>query len=96
MPLIRCTSVQFLKKILEGDKNFFYQHQVPVINILRINNLNINLVLEKVYKIPLVRSYLPDFDKDIGKRMSRDFLFAIVNKLYHSFFQHAIDEIETR
>ena len=43
-----------------------------------------------------MRVYLPDFDKDVAKRMPRDFLFSIVNKLDSEFFANAIGEIQTR
>jgi len=61
----------------------------------RIQFLSTELVMSKVYDIPAVRAYLPDFDKDAAKRMSRQFLFAIVHKLDPDFFRRAIREIES-
>jgi hypothetical protein len=52
------------------------------------------MVINKVYNIPQVRQYLPDFEKDASKRIPRQFLFAIVHKLDPEFFRRAIDEIE--
>ena len=52
------------------------------------------MVLSKVYNNPQVRQYLPDFEKDATKRIPRQFLFSIVNKLDSDFFKRAIDEIE--
>ncbi len=37
------------------------------------------MVINKVYNIPQVRQYLPDFEKDASKRMTGQFLFAIVH-----------------
>ena len=44
-------------------------------------------MLTKVNGDPGVRVYLPDFENEPEKRMLRDFLFAIVKKLYPTFLK---------
>ena len=53
-------------------------------------------MLDKVYSEPEVRAYLPDFERDAARRINRNFLFQIVNKIDFNFFPQAIKEIEAR
>ena len=62
----------------------------------RLERLTVKNVMEKVYNIPEVRVYLPDYDKHADRYMNRDFLFSIVNKLDSSFFKRAMHEVGSR
>lgn len=52
--------------------------------------------MERVYDVPEVRKYLPDYDETPEKYMSRDFLFAIVNKIDSTFFPRIAAEITAK
>jgi len=41
-----------------------------------------------------VRAYLPDYEKDVVKRMNRNFLFYIINKTDTKFFNSAIQLLD--
>ena len=69
---------------------------MPALNIVRLRHLNLKNVLDKVYDEPDVRVYLPDFERDAARRINRNFLFQIVNKIDPNFFPLAIKEIEAR
>jgi len=86
--------VTFLRQILTGEKKFFYQDQITPVTVPRLQYLNMALILKKVYDVPAVRAYLPDYDEDVAKRMSQEFLYPIVHRLDSTFFQRAIAEIE--
>lgn len=57
-------------------------------------HLNMKTILDQVYTLPNVRIYLPDYEKDVVKRMNRDFLYHIINKLDPKFFTKAVEHLE--
>lgn len=48
--------------------------------------------MEKVYGVPEVRKYLPDYDEP-EKFIPRDWLFAVVNKIDPTFFKRVVREV---
>lgn len=82
--------VEFLRALLSGEKKYFYNHEVPVVYIQKLNKVTIKQVLKKAYNVPDIRVYLPDFDTHPERKMFRDFLFGIVNKLDPTFFKRAV------
>ena len=52
--------------------------------------------MQKVYHIPDVRKYLPDYPDHPERYMNRDFLYSIVNKLDPSFFKRVQHEVSDR
>lgn len=53
-------------------------------------------VLEKVYNVAELRKYLPDFETKPDKRLNREFVFSIVNKLDPTFFSRVHAELDLR
>jgi hypothetical protein len=96
LPPKRLCSIQFLRDILSGKKKYFYTHDIAMINVCRIEHLTVKSVLDKIYNMPDVRVYLPDFDTEPEKRINRDYLFAIVHKLDPSFFKRVTEELHTK
>ena len=66
-------------------------HVVP-----RLQHLTVENVIDKVYNVPEVRIYLPDFAKEPEARIPREFLFAIVHKIDPSFFTRVTRELENK
>ena len=81
---------------MTGRKKYFLNSQVPYVVIENLEYLTVKNVLEKVYSDPNVRVYLPDYDENPERHISRDFLFAIVNKLDPTFFKRAAADIASR
>lgn len=81
MPPKRACTIQFLRDILAGRKKYFRNSDVPEVYVHRMEKVNVSTVLDKVYDNPEVRCYLPDYEEAPEKRMPRQFLFQIVNKL---------------
>ena len=52
--------------------------------------------MKKVYDVPEVRKYLPDYPEHPDRYMNRDFLYSIINKLDTTFFQRAQIEVSDR
>ena len=96
LPPRRLCSIRFLRDILVGNKKYFHTHEMALVNITRLPDLTVKNVLEKVYDVPEVRIYLPDFDSEPEKRIARDFLFSIVHKLDGTFFRRVVSELEER
>ena len=69
---------------------------MPTIYVQRLTDLTIKNVLDKVYNNAEVRKYLPDYDEEPEKHISRDFLFSIVNKVDPTFFSRASKELNDR
>jgi hypothetical protein len=84
-----------MKQILTGEKSYFLQSEIGTLTIPRLQYLNMELIVQKVYNIAAVRKYLPDYTDNPSKRLCRDFMFAIVHKLDPDFFKQAVAEIET-
>jgi hypothetical protein len=82
--------------VLQGEKKYFLQSDVPNVYVPRNKLLSVERVYRKVAKNPVVSEYLPDYDAEIEKRMDRDFLFSIINKLDVDFFTRALDELDLR
>lgn len=61
-----------------------------------MEHLTVENVLDKTYNVPEIRQYLPDYDVDAHKRIPRDYLFAIVNKVDGTFFPRVIRELSDR
>jgi hypothetical protein len=68
---------------------------VPYVYIDQLEGLTVKNVLDKVYKVPDVRKYLPDYEEP-EKFIPRDWLFAIVNKLDPTFFKRAAAEVSEK
>lgn len=93
LPPKRSCSVNFLRGILQGEKSYFLNKDVPYVYIDQLEGLTIKNVLDKVYQIPDVKKYLPDHDEP-EKFIPRDWLFAVVNKLDPTFFTRATAEVQ--
>lgn len=96
MPPKDTISIQFIKALLTGQKQYFFNKDVPTVFIEKLQHLTVKNVLDRVYNVPEVRVYLPDYDKHPERSMSREFLFAIVNKVDPTFFQRAQQEIHSK
>lgn len=94
-PKHMCT-IEFLKQILQGKKSYFLNHDVPYVYVQKLERLTIKNVMEKVYDVPEVRQYLPDYPEHADRYMNRDFLFSIVNRIDSSFFRRVTSEIGAR
>jgi len=77
-----------------GTKKYFTNKEVPNVYVVKLDHLTVKNVMDKVYHVPEVRCYLPEFDEPAHKKMNRDFLFAIVNKIDASYFTRAQNDIE--
>jgi hypothetical protein len=66
---------------------------VPYVYVQKLNRLTVKNVMDKVYDIPEVRKYLPDYPSHPERYMNRDFLYSIVNKLDPTFFKRAQHEV---
>jgi hypothetical protein len=76
--------------IMTGEKRYFLNKDVPVVLVQKLNKITVEEVLAKVYHLREVRAYLPDFETYPERKMNRDFLFGIVNKLDPTFFARAV------
>ena len=76
--------------IMTGEKRYFLNRDIPVVYIQKLNKITVEEVLAKVYHLREVRAYLPDFETYPERKMNRDFLFGIVNKLDPTFFARAV------
>jgi hypothetical protein len=90
-----CT-IDFLRQILDGRKQYFLNKEVPYIYMQKMERVTVKNVLDKVYERPEVRVYLPDYTDHADKYMNRDFLFSIVNKLDPTFFTRVTSEVGVR
>jgi hypothetical protein len=96
LPPYRCANITFLRQILSGEKKYFLQTEIPSVRVLRHKLISVDRVLKRVRKSPAIAVYLPDYEEGEEKRMDRDFLFALVNKLDGDFFNRANQMIENR
>lgn len=55
--------------------------------------MNMATVIGKIKKVDEVMQYLPDLDDQSAKRLPRDYVFSIVNKVDGSFFRRAFHEV---
>ena len=69
---------------------------MPCVLVQRLEKLTIKNVLARVYDNPTVRSYLPDYEEEPEKKICREFLFSIVNKLDPTFFSRASKELHEK
>ena len=92
MPPKRACPVSFLRAVLTGEKSYFLNSQIPYVYIDQLEGITIKNVLDRVYKHPEVRKYLPDYEEP-EKFIPRDWLFAVVNKVDPSFFKRAQAEV---
>ena len=81
--------IEFLRMIMTGEKRYFLNKDVPVVYVQKLNKITVGEILRKVYHLREVRAYLPDFETYPERKMNRDFLFGIVNKLDPTFFTRA-------
>ena len=79
--------------MLTGEKLYLLNHAVPYVYVQKLNRLTVKNVMQKVYNIPEVRKYLPDYPEHPERYMNRDFLYSIVNVLDPSFFKRAQHEV---
>lgn len=84
-----------MRDVLTGNKLYFKNIEVPCVYVQKMENLTLKNVLDKVYDVAAVRQYLPDFEDNPEKNLSRDFVFAIVNKIDPTFFARLTDELRT-
>lgn len=64
--------------------------------IQRFEDLTLKNVLDKVYNVAELRKYLPDFEDKPDKRLNREFVFSIINKLDPTFFNRVHIELDQR
>lgn len=96
MPPKHCCGIDFLKQLLAGDKLYFLNHEVPYVYVQKVGPLTVKNVMEKVYHLPEVRKYLPDYPEHPERYMNRDFLYSIVNKLDPTFFRRVSQEVNAQ
>jgi hypothetical protein len=58
--------------------------------------LSVKRVIEMVKRSTLIMSYLPNANELCHERISRDYLFTIINTLDPEFFPGAIAELDER
>jgi hypothetical protein len=96
LPPERDCPIDFLRDILTGKKKYFKNNDIPYFHMQKLEHITIKNVMKKVYDVPDVRIYLPDYRTKPEKHMNRDYLFAILNKLDPSYFNRVTTEVESR
>lgn len=93
---MRTVSILFLRKLLTGEKSYFRTSEVPTVQVPRNKLLSVSRILKKLKAVPEIMQYLPDYEEGCEKRLDRDFLFSVINKLDPDFFKRANRELDTR
>lgn len=96
LPPYRGANISFLRQILSGEKKYYLQAEIPSVRVLRHKQISVDKVLKIVRKNKEMSQYLPDYEEGESKRIDRDFLFALVNKMDPDFFARANKQIEQR
>lgn len=96
LPDERCCNIQFLRQVLSGTKDYFHCYEMPTVVVPRHELLSVERVLNIIKNNDSILKFLPDFDDETAKRMPRDFLFAMVNKLDNDFFKRALSQLDKR
>ena len=86
--------MDYLKQLLNGQKDFFTLAQIRKVNVPRFRQLSLRTVLEDVESMPLVLKYLPDHLDGDEPPIDREFVFTIVNTCDSNYFPKQLRKIE--
>lgn len=90
------STINFMKDILSGKKKFFRRNEIKPVLVPMNPALSVKRVIEMVKKSKLIMNYLPNANELCHERISREYLFTIINTLDPDFFPGAIAELEER
>ena len=96
LPTLRNCSMEFLKDILCGKKQYILQQNIVTIKVPTCPELTVDKVLQQVKPHREIMKYLPEPSVTGKQYVERDFLFCVVNTIDRNYFREALAEIELR
>ena len=94
LPPFSMCNFRYFEGLLTGKKSAFTSKEITIAYVPLYPELSVAKVYELALKVPKVLQYLPDFDKPDAKKLSRTFLFNVMNTIDPNFFAKAVNEIE--
>ena len=94
MPEARHCTMFFLRKLMNGEKKFFYTKDVHMVSVPRFASISVKFVLAEIWNREEIRIYLPDMKNINSKSIDRQFLFNIVNTVDPQFFRDEVERAE--
>ena len=94
LPQQKFCSLGFIRKMMCGEKKFFYTRDVCIVSVPRFASISVRSVLEKVWDRREIMVYLPDMNNINCKSIDREFLYNIVNTVDRQFFAREVERCE--